>query len=112
MSKELWKDFVLSTESPVPFKGKLSFVRSGTEPLCNVPWILSFHSPDGFEWGYGGSGPADLALNILAMFVSEQTAWDLHHDFKWDVVSCIPYQGGYFSSDFVVAWLRKKGIDI
>lgn len=26
--------------------------------LCN-------HSPDGFEWGYGGSGPAQLALAIL-----------------------------------------------
>ncbi len=23
------------------------------------------HSPDGFEWGYGGSGPAQLALAIL-----------------------------------------------
>ncbi|MBT9252140.1 MAG: hypothetical protein KM296_00220 [Brockia lithotrophica] len=23
------------------------------------------HSPTGFEWGYGGSGPADLALSIL-----------------------------------------------
>lgn len=24
------------------------------------------HSPAGFEWGYGGSGPAQLALAILA----------------------------------------------
>ena len=23
------------------------------------------HSPTGYEWGYGGSGPADLALSIL-----------------------------------------------
>jgi hypothetical protein len=23
------------------------------------------HSPSGFSWGYGGSGPADLALSIL-----------------------------------------------
>lgn len=23
------------------------------------------HSPDGFEWGYGGSGPAQLAFAIL-----------------------------------------------
>lgn len=23
------------------------------------------HSPDGFEWGYGGSGPSQLALAIL-----------------------------------------------
>jgi hypothetical protein len=24
------------------------------------------HSPDGFNWGYGGSGPSQLALAILA----------------------------------------------
>jgi hypothetical protein len=24
------------------------------------------HSPTGFEWGYGGSGPAQLALALLA----------------------------------------------
>jgi len=24
-----------------------------------------YHSPDGFEWGYGGSGPSDAALAIL-----------------------------------------------
>ena len=23
------------------------------------------HSPDGFNWGYGGSGPAQLALALL-----------------------------------------------
>ena len=27
---------------------------------------LSNHSPDGVEWGYAGSGPAQLALGILA----------------------------------------------
>jgi hypothetical protein len=25
----------------------------------------NMHSPDGFEWGYGGSGPAELARRIL-----------------------------------------------
>ena len=27
---------------------------------------LCSHSPSGFEWGYGGSGPAQLALALLA----------------------------------------------
>lgn len=38
------------------------------EPLNH----LVLHSPDGFEWGYQGSGPADLALAILADFFGEQ----------------------------------------
>lgn len=29
------------------------------------------HSPDGFEWGYEGSGPADLAVSILADWLGE-----------------------------------------
>lgn len=28
------------------------------------------HSPDGFQWGYAGSGPADLALAILTDYCS------------------------------------------
>lgn len=27
----------------------------------NIPHLVMQHSPDGFEWGYGGSGPADHA---------------------------------------------------
>ncbi len=30
------------------------------------------HSPDGFQWGYGGSGPADLALSILIHFCKKR----------------------------------------
>ena len=46
------------------------------------------HSPTGFEWGYGGSGPAQLALALLADHLSDdERAVALHQDFKWAVVS-------------------------
>ena len=32
---------------------------------------VDVHSPTGFEYGYAGSGPADLALSILADYFSE-----------------------------------------
>ena len=32
------------------------------------------HSPTGFEWGYRGSGPAQLALAILADHLGEDAA--------------------------------------
>ncbi len=38
-----------------------------SRPLTHIP----YHSPDGFEWGYAGSGPADLALAILADYFEE-----------------------------------------
>jgi len=39
--------------------------------LCN-------HSPTGFEWGYGGSGPSQLALAMLADFFGDPEAAALH----------------------------------
>jgi len=45
------------------------------------------HSPDGFAWGYGGSGPSQLALAILLKFYDKNVALRNYQDFKWRVVS-------------------------
>lgn len=46
------------------------------------------HSPDGFAWGYGGSGPAQLALALLLEAgVDDETAVRLHQDFKFEHVA-------------------------
>ena len=50
------------------------------------------HSPTGFEWGYGGSGPAQLALALLADHLGdEERAIALHQTFKWAVVAKLPH---------------------
>ena len=50
------------------------------------------HSPTGFEWGYGGSGPAQLALALLADALDdEEKAIHLHQAFKWEVVGKLPH---------------------
>lgn len=49
------------------------------------------HSPTGFEWGYGGSGPAQLALAILADHCdNDHEAFNFHHRFKWTVIAGLP----------------------
>jgi hypothetical protein len=49
------------------------------------------HSPTGFEWGYGGSGPAQLALAILAdHFGNDEQAFNFHHRYKWEVIAELP----------------------
>lgn len=46
------------------------------------------HSPDGFQWGYGGSGPAQLALALLLDATTDpDTALAFHQKFKWDKVA-------------------------
>lgn len=52
---------------------------------------LRNHSPDGFAWGYGGSGPAQLALAILADATrDDKVAMRYYQVFKELVVSKIP----------------------
>lgn len=49
------------------------------------------HSPTGFEWGYCGSGPAQLALAILADHLGDdREALNLYQRFKWAVVVELP----------------------
>lgn len=46
------------------------------------------HSPTGFSYGYGGSGPAQLALAILADFLGDDArALVLYQPFKWKVIA-------------------------
>lgn len=40
------------------------------------------HSPDGFEWGYGGSGPAQLALAICLEILPKDKALETYQEFK------------------------------
>lgn len=49
---------------------------------------LRNHSPTGFEWGYGGSGPAQLALALLADCLGDaETALRFYQEFKQEVVT-------------------------
>nr|PZM89394.1 MAG: hypothetical protein DIU77_19195 [Thermocrispum agreste] len=91
------------------------------------------HSPTGFEWGYDGSGPADLALSILTDYLSragrdvrvkdmpeavvgrkgrELLAERLHQGFKRDVVACLPREGWRLTGEEVAAWLVRHGVAV
>lgn len=54
------------------------------------------HSPDGFNWGYGGSGPAQLALAIMLRLNGKP---DGYQDFKQLVIAKLP-QGKDFDIEF------------
>jgi hypothetical protein len=57
-----------------------------------LPLHLSLrrHSPSGFEWGYGGSGPAQLALAMCFDTLRDRTAaLDVYQAFKRDVIAAI-----------------------
>lgn len=98
-------------QSQLKFDGDIILRRTPNGIITNVPhsWVL--HSPTGFEWGYGGSGPADLALNILLLFADRDTAYRLHQAFKKQFVAAMPRGGGIIKRDIILKWLRDHGVE-
>ncbi len=92
--------------------------------VTNVPCTVVHHSPTGYEFGFGGSGPADLALNILNLFVppeadglrpvkcyrhtASRTAWQLHQSFKWKFIGPLPEEGGVLPGTLIRAWIAEQ----
>src|SRR5256885_1004724 len=55
---------------------------------------LRKHSVTGFEWEYEGSGPAQLALALLADHLSDdKLALEHYHMFKRAIVARLPFKG-------------------
>lgn len=53
--------------------------------------LIANHSPDGFNFGYGGSGPAQLALALCLDVVGEvDRARSVYQEFKWRVIAKLP----------------------
>lgn len=80
-------------------------------PVPLEPSLKVFpHSPSGFEVGYGGSGPAQLALAILMMFTNIRLAVQLHQDFKWEVLAKNEYQNtDMFTIEMDIdSWIKSK----
>jgi hypothetical protein len=77
----------------------------------NVRHVWKNHSPTGFEWGYGGSGPADLALNILIKFgLDREKAARLHQDFKWKFIATMPKEGGIIKHIDIEQWVKQQEV--
>ena len=81
--------------------------------VTNVPQRITLHSPDGFSWGYAGSGPADFALNILSMFIGQEAAEKdgLYQRFKEQFIVPIPKEGGTIKRADILAWLAERGVE-
>jgi len=92
----------------------------------SIPQRHVHYAPTGFDWGFGGSGPADLALNVLALFLPlaadapdvslrdgtsvSEAAWALHQAFKYDLIATLPRAGGDISAKTIRAWITTHPI--
>lgn len=69
-------------------------------------------SPTGFNWGYGGAGPSQLALAILAHAAGDQVALAEWYRFRQEVIKQLDIQQPFaFSAKDVEAFLGGQRIN-
>ena len=121
-TRVLYRDGMTHGEASVVVQNVVDGGPSDRRPLTHAP----YHSPDGFEWGYAGSGPADLALALLADYFDEsaefvlaalRSIWTprskaaaLHQSFKERFVATERRDEWQLHSDAIEAWLQTPAI--
>jgi len=85
------------------------FVReNGQERPLDPRLDLVPHSPSGFNWGYRGSGPSQLALAILVDCIGEETGKKLYHDFAQEKIANIKEPDWWMDENEIYEWLGTK----
>jgi hypothetical protein len=133
-SGKLWKPVDTIDTKPLPARmvqriGDVSVWRDDDGNVhANVPRSVVWHSPDGFECGYEGSGPADLALNILNDYVrpsdgatdeahepvpcyrgvASRFAARWHQDFKREFIGRMSREGGNIPNKVIAEWIEER----
>lgn len=69
---------------------------------------LRNHSPTGFEWGYSGSGPAQLALALcVAVTGKEWLSLRYYQAFKRRIVAGLPRDGWELPSNTIALEMMR-----
>ncbi len=87
------KTYAGTPQGPAAPDGAVVTVYPDDGLSYSLPWRLALcdHSPTGLAWGYGGSGPAQCSLALLADHLGDdREALRLHQAFKWAVVARLP----------------------
>jgi hypothetical protein len=94
---------------PAPPVGKECTVTVDGQPL-NRRYDLLSASPAGFEWNYRGSGPAQLAIALLAHAFSDEFACEYYQQFKNEVIAALPEHGWTLTTADLDEW-REVSLD-
>lgn len=70
-------------------------VEDGVERSLPLRLDIRHHSPDGFSWGYSGSGPSQLALALLADCCDKETALKYYMEFRDKIIRPLSIHDGF-----------------
>jgi hypothetical protein len=85
-------------------------VFDGTKRSVLPPRLdLRNHSPTGFEWGYAGSGPAQLALALLADATGDdELALKHYQTFKHRIIASKSRHDWSLTQDDIISWVEEQ----
>ena len=70
------------------------------------------HSPTGFEWGYGGSGPAQLALALLLETTDDEKLSSLlYQAFKNDMITRMHHTCWAIDTELIQKWIKQQNLE-
>jgi len=76
--------------------------------VSNIPYLVLHHAPSGYAWGYNGSGPSDLGLNLAEYFIrlyfsglSQTPVW------KGQKISTLAFKSHYLVKDYINSILSE-----
>ena len=103
--------------TPEPHRGQVSGRRYPGDVEVSVDgepldWRASLavqnHSPCGPEWGYRGSGPAQLALAVLVTLIGKKRAVPLYQRFKEEFLAGIKTDRWEIGIDQIRSWAQAQ----
>ena len=104
---------MLGTYANWPGTHDVCFISDPLGAMEQIPLRLDIcnYSPDGFNWGYHGSGPSQLALAILAHATGDdEVAKRYHQRFKVShVATQDPHEDFSLSITTIADWLTARG---
>lgn len=76
--------------------------------LHNAPGSPYPHSPDGHAWGYSGSGPTQMALDILYDLLGEEPDRSLYMKFREAFISPVTNERIVITEEDIRAWMTLE----
>jgi hypothetical protein len=74
----------------------------------NYSLVFRCHSPGGFNWGYRGAGPMQLALAIMLEITHPVVALEMYQWFQYIFVEKMPKESWLISSVVFLAWIETE----
>jgi hypothetical protein len=87
-------DYIKALPQSVTITGSFSenFIMLDGEQIDHELSRKIWDKSEAFSWGYAGSGPAQLSLAILLMYLPVELALKYFQDFKFKVIARWPQQ--------------------